>query len=249
MGLMTHVVVGYPTLDDTRRLVKMMAAEGVDFIELQIPFSDPMGDGPTIHRANTAALAGGVRVKDVFTLLKTLRDEDKIDIPLLLMTYLNVVYTYGFEKFCAEANAAGVNALIIPDYNMAHENIDRFEEIARGHDQILIRFVSLDSSEERLKRIAEGATGFIYCFSTRGITGARQDLDVYLKAYLANVRKFFPSDPLAVGFGISTGEHVNFLKGNADIAVVGSALLNAFEEHGLEGARTKVKELVYAAKG
>lgn len=248
MGLMTHVVVGYPTLDDTRALVKMMAVEGADFIELQIPFSDPMGDGPAIRRANTAALAGGIRVKDAFDLVETLRRVDKIEIPLLFMTYLNIVYTYGFEKFCADAESAGINALIIPDYNIVHESVDHFDEIARHHDQILIRFVSLDSNEERLKRIAEGALGFIYCFSTRGITGARHELDIYLNTHLANVRKVFPRNPLAVGFGISNGEHVRNLKGSADIAVVGSALLDAFEAQGLEGARAKVKELVYAAK-
>ena len=106
MGLMTHVVVGYPTIEDTRTLVKMMAEEGADFIELQIPFSDPMGDGPTIHRANTAAIAGGVRVRDAFTLIRGLRDEDKIEIPLLLMTYVNIVYTYAFAVFTGvKANA------------------------------------------------------------------------------------------------------------------------------------------------
>src|SRR5436190_24075565 len=105
MGLMTHVVVGYPSLDDTRALVKMMAAKGVDFIELQIPFSDPMGDGAAIRKANTAALAAGVHVKDAFDLVRTLRGEDKIEIPLFFMTYLNIAYTYGLEKFCADARA------------------------------------------------------------------------------------------------------------------------------------------------
>jgi tryptophan synthase alpha chain len=248
LGLMTHVVIGYPTLDDTRALAKMMAAEGVDFVELQIPFSDPIGDGSTIRKANTATLAGGIHVKDAFTLIKTLRDEDKIEIPLLFMTYLNIVYTYGFEKFCADAQTVGINALIIPDYNMAHERVDHLDDIAQKHGLVLIRFVSLDSNDERLKRISDGASGFIYCFSTRGITGARLDLDIYLSAHLANVRKFFPGSPLAVGFGISKGEHLRSLKGSADIAVVGSALLEAFEEQGLEGVRTKVKQLVYAAK-
>ncbi len=248
MGLMTHVVIGYPTLKDTRAFVKMMAAEGADFIELQIPFSDPMGDGPTIHKANTTALADGVRVKDAFALLKCLRDEDKIEIPLLLMTYVNIVYTFGFEKFCADAEAAGVSGLIVPDYNTAHESIDHFEAIARKHNQILTRFVSLDSSEERMKKIADGAAGFIYCFSTRGITGARQELDSHLSSHLSHVRKFFPCNPLAVGFGISNGEHVKSLKGSADIAIVGSSLLKAFDDEGFEGVRTKVKELVYATK-
>lgn len=248
MGLMTHVVIGYPTLEDTRALVKMMVAEGVDFIELQIPFSDPLGDGPTIHKANTKSLAGGVKVSDAFKLMKTLREEDGIQIPLLFMTYLNIAYTYGLEKFCSDAEAIGVNGMIIPDYNMVHEDVDNFDAITKKHNQILTRFVSLDSSEERMQTLADGAEGFIYCFSTRGITGARQDLDAYLNTHLAHVRKFFPNNPLAVGFGISSGEHVKSLRGSADIIVVGSAMIKAFEEGGLEGAKVKVRELVSSLK-
>jgi tryptophan synthase alpha chain len=249
IALMTHVVIGYPQLDSSRELVRMMAEEGVDIIELQIPFSDPMGDGPTIRTANAAALKCGARVEDAFTLVRQLRDEDGITIPLLLMTYLNIVYTRGFDRFCAEAEFAGVDGFVIPDYNLAHEKVDRLEETATKYGRTLIRFVSLDTSAERMSALSKGASGFIYCFSTRGITGARDEMDRSINTHLVRIREFFPTIPLAAGFGISSTEHIRSLKGHADIAVVGSAILDTFIAGGLDAARAKVRELVYAAKG
>ncbi len=247
MGLMTHVVIGYPSIKDTRALVNMMVQEGVDFIELQIPFSDPLGDGATIHEANTKALIKGVHVKDAFTLVKTLREKDRIKIPLLFMTYINIPFTYGLEKFCKDAERVGINGFIIPDYNLELEKIDHFNKLAKKHNQILIRFISLESPPERMKLLANGAEGFIYCFSTQGITGAFTQLNKYLKKHLKLVRKYF-SQPLAVGFGISNANDIYSLKNNADIVVVGSAMIKAFEKGGLEKARIKTCELVSACK-
>lgn len=247
MGLMTHVVIGYPSIKDTRALVNMMAQEGVDFIELQIPFSDPLGDGFTIHEANTKALTAGVHVKDAFALVKTLREQDHIKIPLLFMTYINIPFTYGLEKFCKDAERVGINGFIIPDYNLELEKIDHLNKLANKYNQILIRFISLESSPERMKFLAKGAGGFIYCFSTQGITGALTQLNKYLKKHLQLVRKYF-SQPLAVGFGISNANDIYSLKSNADIVVVGSAMIKAFEKGGLEKARMKTRELVVACK-
>jgi len=247
MGLMTHVVIGYPTLEDTRVLTKMMDKEGVDYIELQIPFSDPLGDGLVIHEANTDAITNGIHVSDAFKLIKTLREEDGIKTPLLFMTYINIIFTYGFEKFCFDAERVGINGLIVPDYNLEHEVNDHFSEIAKKYNLILIRFVSLDSDEVRMKTLAKGAEGFIYCFSTQGITGVRKILNAYLSKHLTNVRKFF-KQPLAVGFGISNGEQIKSLKKSADIVIVGSALIEAFKDKGLEGVRIKTKELVKACQ-
>ena len=250
LGLMTHVVVGYPSIKDTRILVKMMVEEGVDYIELQIPFSDPLGDGAVIREANTHAIANGARVRDAFQLVKTLRKKDDIKIPLLFMTYLNIVFTYGFEKFCSLAEKVGVDGLIILDYNMLHEEQDHLNKIAKKYNLILIRFISLDSNEKRMKILAKGANGpqgFIYCFSTQGITGVRQKLNLYLNKHLTHVRKFF-KQPLAVGFGISKREHIKSLKGYADIIIVGSALIEAFKKDGLDRVRIKIKELVRACK-
>ena len=247
MGLMTHVVIGYPNIKDTRALIKMMAKEGVDFIELQIPFSDPLGDGPTIHEANTKALTAGVHVKDAFALIKTLREEDHIEIPLLFMTYLNIPFTYGLEKFCKDAKRVGINGFIIPDYNLELEKIDHFDRLTKKYNQVLIRFVSLESNSLRMKSISHQAEGFIYCFSTQGITGVRAKFNEYLTKHLKKVRRYF-SLPLAVGFGISSAGHIHSLKGSADIIVVGSSMIQAFEEGGFQKARIKTRELVAACK-
>lgn len=247
LGIMTHVVFGYPTIDDTRTLIKMMVQEGVDFIEIQIPFSDPLGDGPTIHKANTDVLKNGVNVRDAFTLVKLLRTEDKIEIPLLFMTYMNIPFTYGLEKFCIDAESAGINGLIIPDYNLELEHIDHFDEISKKYNQILIRFISMDSTLLHIKSLAVEADGFIYCFSSRGVTGVRKELDVNLNKHLAQVREYVKK-PLAIGFGVSTNEQIKFLKGNADIIVVGSAMIKAFEEGGYKRVKAKLKELIISLK-
>ena len=219
---------GYPDLATTRQLVNMMAAGGVDFVELQIPFSDPIGDGPVIREANARALQAGIRVSDAFRLAHQLVHEDKVVIPLLFMTYFNIPFVYGIEKFCADAANVGVSGLIIPDYNLDMEAHERFDSVCRKNNLILQRFASFDSDPERLKKHAKEAEGFIYCFSTRGVTGTRNQLDSHLVEQLTRFRTIF-SQPLAVGFGISTGEQIKALKGYVDIVVVGSALVGLFD--------------------
>lgn len=240
LGLMTHVVAGYPSLNDTRQLVRLMAIEGVDFIEIQIPFSDPLGDGPIIRAANTIALNNGVKVSDIFQLTKELTSQVKI--PMFFMTYLNIVYAYGLKKFCKDAKDVGIRGLIIPDYNLDFEEREHFEEFVKENELILIRFTSLGSSTERLVNFAKNANGFVYCFSSYGVTGTRNKLDIRLIAHLQKLRGIF-SQPLAVGFGISTPEHLQELKGQADIAVVGSALITEFNQGGLLAVQKKLQEL------
>ncbi len=247
LGLMTHVVVGYPNLETTRELVKTMSESGADYIELQIPFSDPVGDGPTIREANTAALENGVCVHDAFILADRLTHEDAIATSLLFMTYFNIVLTYGIEKFCHDAGKAGIVGLIIPDYPLEAESHEHLESEAEKNNLVLIRFASLDSTEERLKKLGEKAEGFVYCFSTRGTTGVRSDIDGGIQPALALVKKYFQV-PAAVGFGISNAEQIRTLKGSADMVVVGSALVKACESGGKEGVRKKMEELVIALK-
>ena len=247
LAIMTHVVIGYPSITETKSIVKMMVEEGVDFIELQLPFSDPIGDGPTIHKANTVSLKNGTKVADAFALAKELVSVEKVPIPLLFMTYLNIAFAYGLEKFCKDASEVGIVGLIIPDYNLENEEYDNFEEYAKKYNLVLVRFASLDSTEERLKMLAKDAPGFVYCFSTRGVTGARDQMNSYLDTHLAKLHKIF-AVPLAVGFGISNGEHVRSLKGHAEAVVVGSAMIKAYEEGGIESARAKTKELVEACR-
>ncbi|MFA4831698.1 MAG: tryptophan synthase subunit alpha, partial [Patescibacteria group bacterium] len=226
-GIMTHVVAGYPNFEGTRELVLMMAAEGVDFVELQIPFSDPLGDGAVIRRANTAAIDNGFRVRDGFRLVKVLKQEDKIETPLLFMTYFNIVFNYGVEKFCRDAKDAGVRGLIVPDYTDEAEEHDHLRRYAREYDLHLIDFLALDSGAAAMTAVEKRARGFVYCFSRRGVTGAREDLLQELGSHLAGIKERV-SCPLGVGFGISSGEQVRQLKGKADIVIVGSAILKAY---------------------
>ncbi|PIT87592.1 MAG: tryptophan synthase subunit alpha [Candidatus Magasanikbacteria bacterium CG10_big_fil_rev_8_21_14_0_10_40_10] len=235
LGLMMHVVLGYPSLEASRQLILAMAQNRVDFIEMQIPFSDPLGDGPVIRLANTASLSAGFRTKQAFMLAKKLRRKDKVEIPLLFMTYFNIVFNYGVKKFCADAQAAGVNGLIIPDYPSAAETHDHLSKYAKKYNLQLIEFVSLDSAPADIKRAAKTARGFVYCFAQRGVTGRRQQMLEELGGHLKRLKKYIKI-PLAVGFGISRPEHLANLKGKADIGIVGSAVLEEYNRRGLSGA-------------
>lgn len=245
MKLMTHVVVGYPSFAMTRKIALLMVKEGADFLELQIPFSDPLGDGPTIRRANSQSLDNGVRVRDAFLLARRLIKRDHIKIPLLFMTYFNVPFTYGVEKFCKDARDAGVSGLLIPDYNLNMESDDKLEYHAKKNNLALIRFVSLDSDVGRIAFLVKNARGFLYCFSTRGVTGQRRNLDQRVFRRLRDLKKYTHL-PLAVGLGISSARHIKSLKGYADIAVAGSVFLRCFETGGLACIKRKMRELVGA---
>lgn len=223
VGLMTHVVVGYPTLADTILLVKAMAAEGVDIIELQIPFSDPLADGPTIMKACESALAHGVKVKDAFRVMQEL--SQAVAIPLLFMAYYNTVFHYGVEKFCKDAKQAGAAGLIVPDMPIEEEAQEGFYKACKKHGLYAIHVISPASTHQRLKKNAAVARGFIYCTARQGITGVKATLGNDLATYLKQVKRYF-SIPLAVGFGISQPEHVQALQGKADIAIVGSAIID-----------------------
>ncbi len=246
LGLMAHTVAGYPTIARSRENLRILAEAGVDFIELQIPFSDPLGDGQTIREANAVALKGGIRVCDAFAIIKAARTKDNIKIPLLFMTYFNIVFTYGVEKFCKDAKSAGIDGLIIPDATIETEHYDHLDAIAAKHDLHLIKFAGIDTGEKRLQAIAEHERGFTYCFSRRGITGAHAGLDPIIKKRLKVVRKYFKK-PLGVGFGISKPDDIDTLrKSGADIVIVGSAFVEAFKAGGAYGLRKKAKELVAA---
>src|SRR5258706_2575584 len=223
IGLMTHVVIGYPTLEGTQRLVTTMADSGVDFIELQIPFSDPIADGPTIMRACEKSLRNGTKTKDAFEIANKL--SKKVSVPLLFMSYYNTIFKYGVEKFCRNAERAGIVGLIVPNMPIEEEPEEHFFTMCRKYKLNAIHVISPVSTAERLIKNAEVATGFVYATARQGITGARGELDTDIARYLRKVKKAFPI-PVALGFGISKKEHIQALKGYADIAVIGSALLD-----------------------
>lgn len=244
MGLMTHIVVGYPNLQASYDLIMTMAEAGADFIELQIPFSDPLADGPTMMKAATAALEGGVRVADSFELMQKV--SKKITIPLLFMGYYNTVFCYSVEKFCQDAAQAGASGLIFPDMPLDEEPQEHFFEQAKKNDLINIRFISPASTLSRIKLNTDQAPGFLYCFSRYGVTGSREDLDPRLPQYLQKVAKY-ASCPLAVGFGISQPKHIRQIAPYADIAIVGSKILQLYDElpasKKLSGIRDFIQEL------
>lgn len=227
LGLMTHVVVGYPTLESTVKIVKTMAENGADLIELQIPFSDPLADGPTIMKACEKSLENGTKVKDAFKITKEL--SSKIPTPLLFMAYYNTVFKYGVEKFCKDAKAVGAYGLIVPDMPIDEENEEHFLSFCKKNNLSNIQVISPASTNERLKKNAAIASGFVYCTAHQGITGAKNQLDSDIISYLKRVKKFF-SLPIAVGFGLSKKEHLEQIVPFADIAVIGSAIINIIDQ-------------------
>jgi len=222
LGLMTHVVVGYPNLEGTETIVKTLIESGSDFIELQIPFSDPIADGPTIMAACDQALANGTNTDTAFELMSRLTADSPV--PILFVGYYNTVFHYGVDCFCQKAAEAGAAGLIIPDIPPEEESHEHFEEQAQKHGLTLVRVISPATSAKRLAYLAKTAVGFIYCTSTYGVTGARPELDPRLKEYITKVRQYFKV-PIAVGFGISKKEHIDSLSNVADIAVIGSKII------------------------
>lgn len=245
LGLMTHVVVGYPSLDQTESLVKIMEDTGVDLIELQIPFSDPLADGPTIMRACEKALENGSKVKNAFELAGKLSKQIKI--PLLFMAYYNTIFKYGTKKFCDDARKVGISGLIVPDIPLEEEHEEHFIKYCRQAGLKNIRVVSPASTKERLKKNAKIASGFVYCTAHQGITGVKNKLNSDVVSYLRKVRKFF-SIPIAVGFGISKKEHLVQLAPYVDIAVVGSAIIDVINKSKKDEIEKNIKSLITRIK-
>lgn len=227
IDLMTHVVVGYPSLKETEDLVLLMDKVGVNYIELQIPFSDPLADGPTIMKASEASLKNGIRVKDAFDLARSLKS--KVKTPLLFMAYFNILFAYGIEKFCKDSKEAGIAGLIVPDFPLEEEDTEHFNEALKKYGLFNIKVLSPASTEERIKMNAEVGTGFVYCTARQGITGAEKGFDQKVIKYLKTVKKHFKI-PVALGFGISKKEHIQQMEGLADVAVVGSAILDIINQ-------------------
>jgi tryptophan synthase alpha subunit len=245
LGLMTHVVVGYPSLESTEKIVHLMAEEKVDFIELQIPFSDPLADGPTIMRACEQSLERGTKVKDAFLLAKKM--SLSVDTPLLFMAYYNTVFKYGVEKFCQDAKGAGISGLIVPDMPLEEEEGEKFGQTCLKYSLTHIRVLSPASTEERIIKNANVAKGFVYFTSRQGTTGVTSSLDDKLSLNINRLKKHIKI-PIGVGFGISKPEHIQALKDKANIAVVGSAVLDIINTHPndfLEHIRTFLKGLIH----
>lgn len=245
IGLMTHVVIGYPSLKDTIDIVKTMAENGADFVELQIPFSDPLADGPTIMRASEESLRNGTKVKDAFVVMQKLSQE--VSIPLLFMAYYNTVFRYGVEKFCKDAAKAGAAGLIVPDMPIEEESNEHFFACCEKYGLIAIHVVSPASTDERLKKNAKVATGFIYATARQGITGVKNTLDPKLFVFIKRLKQHF-NIPIAIGFGISQKEHIESLIGHADIAIIGSMLIDVISHSTKEAVKENVRKVLKSLK-
>lgn len=227
--LMTHIVLGYPSFDVNREVVAQMVANGVDCIELQIPFSEPMADGPVILKANQESLATGTRVTDCMAFGAEMAKS--YDIPFLFMTYYNIIFKYGEERFFQDCQEAGIQGVIIPD--LPPEMGEYFFKLTRTYQVAPILIYAPTSTEKRMAELDQAGEGFIYCVARRGVTGKKSEFDNEFHDYLARCRAA-TTKPIAVGFGIQDSQDVHALQGKADMAVIGSQTIRLVDEHGPE---------------
>lgn len=224
--IMTHIVAGYPAVADNRRLIDIMAREGVKYIEIQIPFSDPVADGPTILKANQAALQGGMIVQECFNLAAEMSVKHK-KVHFLFMTYYNIVFRYGVAKFMKAASKAGIYGLIVPDIP-PEEDTEGFYASAEKFGLHAVPVVSPTTSHKRLTALTKKASGLIYCTSRVGITGTGKSLSSGLARYVKEIKKITDL-PVAVGFGIDSPVRAAEVAAFADIIVIGSKILKLVE--------------------
>ena len=247
MGLVAYITAGDPSLEATEQFVLALAGAGADVIELGVPFSDPVADGPVIQRASERALRAGTTLAGVLSLVKSLRA--KTEVPLVLFSYFNPVLQLGLEKFAEQASAAGADGVLITDVTPDEGAEYRQAMSSRGLDTIFL--AAPTSTDERLALIAKASSGFLYLISRTGVTGAKDQLADELPALARRVRRVTDL-PIAIGFGISLPGHVSVLVGLADAAVVGSALVEEIERAGsvpaaAEALAARVKLLKGAA--
>ena len=238
------LTVGFPTVEKSRELIKVMANAGADLIELGVPFSDPLADGPTIQAASQIALANGVTVKNSLALVKSLRN-DGVTTPILLMGYANPFLHYGVEALAEDAAQAGVDGFIIPDLPV--QEAGEWTATFNQYGLNLIFFIAPTTAPERAEEIIKHGNGFLYCLSVVGITGARDALPVDLSGFLQKIR-LNTKLPLCVGFGISTTAQVAEVASDADGVIVASAIINLLNNTTPENQATVLANFIKAQK-
>jgi tryptophan synthase alpha chain len=223
MAFMPFITAGDPDLDGTKSLIKELAAQDVDLIEIGFPYSDPIADGPVIQESYTRALAAGIQIDDIFTAVKSLDDVP----PLVAMVSYALVFRTGLEAFVQKAADAGFAGMIVPD--LPGDEAVEFSVVTQQHGLDLVQLVAPTSTPERTTKILETCTGFVYCIAVSGITGERTGVRPELIEHLKSLRQLTDL-PLAVGFGISQPEHVDSLRDVADGVIVGSAIVRRLSE-------------------
>ena len=230
------ITCGDPDLETTEKIVHAMVENGADLIELGIPFSDPTAEGPVIQEANIRALSGGVTTDKIFDLVRKLRKD--ITIPMVFMTYANVVFSYGAEKFISTCAEIGIDGLILPD--IPFEEKEEFDDICNKYDVDLVSLIA-PTSEQRIAMIAKEAKGFIYLVSSLGVTGVRSEIKTDLDEIVAAIKESAKRPdgtrvPCAIGFGISKPEQAKKMADISDGAIVGSAIVKIVAQYGKEAA-------------
>ena len=241
------ITCGDPDLDTTAACVVEMQKAGASLIELGIPFSDPTAEGPVIMEASLRALENGCTTDKVFDMVKKLRNEMGVTVPMVFMTYANVVFSYGIERFCEKAASCKIDGIILPD--VPFEEKDEFDGICKNYGLDLISLIA-PTSEERIAMIAKEATGFIYIVSSLGVTGVRSEITTDIPSLCAAV-KAASDTPCAIGFGISTPEQAEKMSKSADGVIVGSAIVKIVAKYGKDAPEhvgEYVKSMVDAIK-
>ena len=245
-AFIAFVTCGDPDLETTGAVVREMAKNGADLIELGIPFSDPTAEGPVIQGANLRALNGGVTTDQIFEFVKELRRD--VSVPMVFMTYANVVFSYGAERFISTCREIGMDGLILPD--VPYEEKEEFQPICRRFGLELISLIA-PTSENRIAMIAGEAEGFVYLVSSLGVTGVRSEIKTDLASIVEAIRRS-TDIPCAIGFGISTPEQAARMAGMADGVIVGSAIVKLIERYGRQAPEhvgRYVKEMKDAIRG
>ena len=229
--MIPYLTAGYPDAETSLKLMRTLAVSGGDILELGIPFSDPLADGPTIQRSSFQALQSGMTVEGALDLLRRFREDN--DLPVVLFTYLNPIFRYGMGEFLSKALESGAQGLLLTDLPAGADRDLEDQIIASKLD--LIRLLAPTTPKDRIKAVAEGGSGFLYYISRTGVTGARQELRADLGREV-EVIKGEVDLPVAVGFGISTPGHASLVAGVSEGVVVGSALIDELDKGGVEGA-------------
>ncbi len=237
--LSIYFTAGFPRLNDTRDIIKELESNGIDMIEIGIPFSDPMADGLVIQHSNTVALRNGMKLKTLFSQLENIREE--VSIPLILMGYLNPIMQYGFEQFCIDCKRVGIDGMIIPDLPF-NDYLSEYKSIADKYDVRVIMLITPETSDERIHLIDEHTEGFIYMVSSASTTGAQEQFNLQKQEYFKRINAMQLRNPRLIGFGISNKATLDAALENASGAIVGSKFITLLEKENT--VKDAVKSLV-----
>ena len=238
--LSIYFTAGFPNLDDTPKIIENLQNSGVDIIEIGLPFSDPLADGPTIQESSTSALKNGMNTSLLFKQIKNIRS--KISVPLIIMGYFNPILQYGVEKFCIDSKSSGIDGLIIPDlpidiYTSSYKNIFESQNLYN------IFLITPQTSIDRILKIDKISKGFIYMVSDSSITGAKNIIDNSQKKYFLRIKKMKLNNPTIVGFGISNSETFKLATNYSDGAIIGSAFISYIKEKGIKKISSFIKSI------